>query len=116
MEAQQSKWETVKSLFEAAQGIAPEKLSEFLATRCQDKEVCAEVERLLREYREAESFLSTPAVGRISVSPRSAGGIRFEPSQHLHGLRNRQSCRPRFHRDGVIGRPDVEAAHCRGTA
>jgi serine/threonine protein kinase len=66
MEAQQSKWETVKSLFEAAQGIAPAELAEFLATRCQDKEVCAEVERLLREYREAESFLSTPAVGRIS--------------------------------------------------
>ena len=66
MEAQQSKWETVKSLFEAAQGIGPDELSQFLATRCQDKEVCAEVERLLREYREAEGFLSTPAVGRIS--------------------------------------------------
>jgi eukaryotic-like serine/threonine-protein kinase len=82
MEAQQSKWETVKSLFEAAQGIAPAELSQFLATKCQDKEVCAEVERLLREYHEAESFLSTPAVGRIS-GPPFAEALKFEPGEIL---------------------------------
>ena len=47
MEAQQSKWETVKTLFEAAQGVDPEELSQFLAAKCQDAEICAEVERLL---------------------------------------------------------------------
>ena len=83
MEAQQSKWETVKSLFEAAQGIAPEELSQFLATRCQDREVCAEVERLLREYREAESFLSTPAVGRISEPLEES--LKFPPGEILAG-------------------------------
>jgi serine/threonine protein kinase len=83
MEAQQSKWETVKSLFEAAQGIAPAELAEFLATRCQDKEVCAEVERLLREYREAESFLSTPAVGRISEPLEDSP--KFQPGEILGG-------------------------------
>ncbi|HKF04731.1 MAG TPA: protein kinase [Candidatus Sulfotelmatobacter sp.] len=82
MEAQ-SKWETVKSLFEAAQEVAPEDLSQFLATRCQDPEVCAEVERLLREYREAESFLSTPAVGRIS-EPLDQSLI-FSPGEILAG-------------------------------
>lgn len=80
MEAQ-SKWETVKSLFEAAQGIPPEQLSEFLATRCPDKEVCAEVERLLREYREAENFLSTPAVGRISEPLEEP--LKFSPGEIL---------------------------------
>src|SRR4029077_3479003 len=84
MEARQGKWETVKSLFEAAQGVAPEELSEFLAARCQDPEVCAEVVRLLAEYREAESFLSTPAVGRISTAPLDEA-LRFAPGEILAG-------------------------------
>ena len=84
MEAQQSKWETVKSLFEAAQGIAPEELSQFLATRCQDKDVCAEVERLLCEYRKAGTFLSTPAVGRVSEPPLDEV-LTFAPGEILAG-------------------------------
>lgn len=79
MEAHQGKWETVKSLFEAAEGISPAELPQFLAARCDDEEVCAEVMRLLSEYYQSESFLSTPAVGRISTtafneSPRFAPG------------------------------------------
>jgi eukaryotic-like serine/threonine-protein kinase len=66
MEAQPTKWETVKSLFESAQEIAPAEVSQYLAEKCSDPEIRAEVERLLKEYREAENFLSTPAVGRIS--------------------------------------------------
>src|SRR5262249_49484946 len=62
----------------------PAELSQFLATKCQDKEVCAEVERLLREYREAESFLSTPAVGRISGPPLEEA-LKFEPGEILAG-------------------------------
>jgi len=84
MEAQQSKWETVKSLFEAAQGVSPEERSDFLAARCQDKEVCAEVTRLLGEYHEAESFLSTPAIGRISAPPLDET-LRFSTGEILAG-------------------------------
>ena len=84
MEAQQGKWETVKSLFEAAQGIAPEDVSRFLAAQCSDAEICAEVERLLVEYRLAEGFLSTPAVGRISKDPL-AETFKFAPGEILAG-------------------------------
>jgi eukaryotic-like serine/threonine-protein kinase len=84
MEAQQSKWEIVKTLFEAAQGIAPEELSQFLATKCHDAEICAEVVRLLGEYRRAESFLSTPAVGRISGPPLNPA-LKLTPGELLAG-------------------------------
>src|SRR5580692_8406438 len=84
MEAQQSKWETVKTLFEAAQDIAPEELSQFLATKCHDPEICAEVERLLGEYHGAESFLSTPAVGRISGPPLNQT-LKLTPDELLAG-------------------------------
>ena len=82
MEAHQGKWETVKSLFEAAQGVAPEEVSRFLAGQCPDPEICAEVERLLGEYRQAEGFLSTPAVGPISED-RFAETLRFAPGEIL---------------------------------
>ena len=82
MEAQPGKWETVKSLFDAAQGIPPEELPQFLAARCQDKEVCAEVVRLLAEYHESESFLSTPAVGHLSTPPIDEL-LRFAPGEVL---------------------------------
>jgi predicted Ser/Thr protein kinase/Flp pilus assembly protein TadD len=74
MEAEPTKWETVKLLFEAAQEIAPAEVSQYLAEKCSDPEIRSEVERLLGEYREAENFLSTPAVGRIS-----AGDIQNKP-------------------------------------
>jgi len=82
MATQQDKWETVKSLFEAAQGVAPEELAQFLAAQCPDKEVCAEVMRLLGEYHESENFLSSPAIGRISSSP-SGESLRFTPDEVL---------------------------------
>ena len=84
MEAQQSKWETVKTLFEAAEGVDPQELSQFLAAKCQDPEICAEVERLLGEYRQAGSFLSTPAVGRISA-PTPGETLKLAPGELLAG-------------------------------
>ncbi len=84
MEAPPSKWETVKTLFEAAQELAPEKVSQFLAANCQDSQIREEVERLLREYRQAESFLSTPALGRLSPS-RVEGVAEFSPGEILSG-------------------------------
>jgi len=65
METQPAKWEIVKSLFEAAQDLPPEEVAQFLADRCQDPDVCREVQRLLSEYREASGFLSSPAVARL---------------------------------------------------
>jgi eukaryotic-like serine/threonine-protein kinase len=59
------KWESIKSLFEAAQDVPPADLPAFLEQRSPDPEVRSEVSRLLSEYHEAERFLSTPAVGRF---------------------------------------------------
>lgn len=84
MEVPPSKWETVKTLFEAAQELAPEEVSQFLAINCGDRQIREEVERLLREYREAKSFLSTPALGRIC--PSDAGSMaEFSPGEVLSG-------------------------------
>ena len=47
-----------------------------------DPETRAEVERLLQEYRQAENFLSTPAVGRLA---ESAETLAFSPGEVLAG-------------------------------
>jgi len=65
METKRAKWEAVKVLFESAQELPPEKVSGFLAEYCTDTDVRREVERLLEEFRQASSFLSTPALGRL---------------------------------------------------
>jgi serine/threonine protein kinase/tetratricopeptide (TPR) repeat protein len=77
------KWEAVKALFESAQELPPDQVSLFLTQNCQDVEVCAEVERLLQEYRQAEAFLSTPALGRLSddTQPR----MEFHSGEMLAG-------------------------------
>ena len=84
MEAQPTKWETVKNLFEAAQELPSEQVSEFLAEHCTDVSVRAEVERLLGEYRQAGDFLSIAAVG--SLHPASGTGSQeFAPGEVLAG-------------------------------
>ena len=84
MEAQPTKWETVKNLFEAAQELPPEQVSEFLAEHCTDVSVRVEVERLLGEYRQAGDFLSIAAVG--SLHPASGTGSQeFAPGEVLAG-------------------------------
>ena len=87
MGAPPGKWETVKGLFEAAQELAPEEVSQFLAANCGDSEIREEVERLLREYRQAASFLSTPAFGRLSASDSEATP-EFAPGEILAGKYN----------------------------
>ena len=62
MPTRPDRWETVKSLFEAALEKDLSGRSAFLAERCGDASVRAEVERLLAEYEQAGSFLSTPAL------------------------------------------------------
>ena len=78
MEAQPTKWETVKALFEAALEVPPEEVSRFLTQRCTDADVCAEVERLLTEHREAADFLSTPALGPLRPD-KVNDPAKFEP-------------------------------------
>jgi len=84
MEAQPSKWEAVKALFESAENVAPHELSQFLTERCPDPEIRSEVERLLHEYRQAERFLSTPAIGRISA-PIGVDDLKIEIGEILAG-------------------------------
>ena len=62
------KWETVKNLFGAALELRAPERSAFLLARSTDKEVRAEVERLLKEYEEAETeFLSNAPAFSISA-------------------------------------------------
>src|ERR1044071_5658811 len=75
MPTQPNQWETVKSLFEAAVEVDSAQRPTWLAERCQDASVRAEVERLLAEYDEAGAFLSSPALGN-SLSPRPDLPIR----------------------------------------
>jgi serine/threonine protein kinase len=84
MEAQPTKWETVKALFEAALEVPPEEVSRFLTERCTDADVCAEVERLLTEHREAADFLSTPALGPFRPD-KVNDPAKFEPGEILGG-------------------------------
>jgi eukaryotic-like serine/threonine-protein kinase len=84
MEAPPSRWETVKSLFELVQELAPEKASQFLAANCGDSEICQEVERLLREYRKDKSFLSTPAIGTLCTAEQE-NRTEFAPGEILAG-------------------------------
>jgi serine/threonine protein kinase len=66
MTLEPEKWETVKALFDAAQELAPQDLASFLERQTPDPSIRSEVERLLTEFREADGFLSDPALGRIS--------------------------------------------------
>ena len=61
------RWETLKELFEGALNVTPTRRSALVQERCSDLELCAEVERLLSEYEEARSFLSTPLLGDVRL-------------------------------------------------
>src|ERR1039457_3276643 len=81
------KWENIKSLFEAAQDVPSSDLPAFLEQRSPDPEIRSEVNRLLSEYREAEGFLSTPAVGHLHGDrlqyEHALDSIRFPPGEVL---------------------------------
>ncbi|MGB7437299.1 MAG: serine/threonine-protein kinase, partial [Candidatus Acidiferrum sp.] len=75
MELSPEKWETIKSLFEAALEEDSTRRSAFLQGRCPDATVRAEVERLLAEHDKAGEFLSTPALANLTpkVEPPTEG-------------------------------------------
>jgi serine/threonine protein kinase len=88
MAVEREKWEIIKSLFEAAQDVPPAELLAFLEQQSPDPEIRSEVSRLLSEYREAQDFLSTPAVGPLGgdkLLGRTSDKIRFPPGEVLAG-------------------------------
>ena len=68
-------WEIVKALFESAQDVPDEQVSAFLAAKSADPAVRAEVGRLLAEFHEAGTFLSSPPF----VSNDQQGQYRWDP-------------------------------------
>ena len=61
------KWQKIKSLFEAAQEIAPDKREKFLENACgADDDLKKEVEKLLGSFDEAETFMEKPAVAEAA--------------------------------------------------
>jgi len=88
MAVEREKWESIKSLFEAAQDVPPAELLAFLEQQSPDPEIRSEVSRLLSEYREAQDFLSTPAVGPLcgdKLLGRTPDTVRFPPGEVLAG-------------------------------
>jgi serine/threonine protein kinase len=61
-------WEAVKALFDAALELEEPEREAFLCAESADDSVRAEVERLLAEYDEAGTFLSSPALAAIPLS------------------------------------------------
>jgi eukaryotic-like serine/threonine-protein kinase len=78
-------WENVKALFDAALELRPEERAAFLRRRSSDADVREEVERLLDEYDEAGTFLSTPAVGRLPIKGKGAPTYRLSEGEVLAG-------------------------------
>jgi serine/threonine-protein kinase len=60
------KWLEVKEIFNAAHDLPPDKRQSFLAEKCPDDELRAEVEALLASAKEAESFIEAPALTRVA--------------------------------------------------
>jgi eukaryotic-like serine/threonine-protein kinase len=89
MAVEREKWESIKSLFEAAQDVPPAELLAFLEQQSPDPEIRSEVSRLLSEYREAQDFLSTPAVGPLGGDTlrlgRTPDTLRFPAGEVLAG-------------------------------
>ena len=79
------KWEIVKALFESAQELPREQVAAFLTAKTLDPDVRAEVARLIAEYQEAGTFLSTPAVAAAQPVQREITQTRLVPGEILAG-------------------------------
>jgi serine/threonine protein kinase len=78
-------WAAVKELFEAALAKDAAQRPSFLEERCPDVGLRAEVERLLAEHDQAGTFLSTPAMDRLSVYGTDASKQRLSNGEVLAG-------------------------------
>src|SRR5215471_10900300 len=63
-------WKQVKELFEFALDQPPAQRPDFLREQCPDDTIRREVEKLLENYLEAGTFLSTPAMNPRVAIPR----------------------------------------------
>lgn len=74
-------WQAIKELFEAALEEKTERRVSFVRERCGNSQLCAAVERLLAEHKEAGTFLSTPIVALPSLE----GEDKAPPSRLAEG-------------------------------
>jgi hypothetical protein len=80
------RWQTIKSLFEAASALAGKERERFLQKSCgQDDDLRREVERLLASFESSESFMEQPAIAAAAsmfeekktlISPRATGEVK----------------------------------------
>jgi serine/threonine protein kinase/tetratricopeptide (TPR) repeat protein len=96
MATQQDNREAVKALFAAALEENPADRSSFLKERCSDASVCAEVERLLAEHDEAESFLRTRDSDQTTASLGDAHLPSLDPAASTQQLSESQVLAGRF--------------------
>jgi len=66
MEPGSERWERVKSLFDAALERSPEERERFLADRCDDEDVRAEVLSLLHNHDSADNFMLSGTEGVLA--------------------------------------------------
>jgi serine/threonine-protein kinase len=78
------RWDDIETLFESALDRPPEDRIRWLHGTCDDPELCAEVERLLRAHERAEGILDAPA----PLAPGSADvqGHRIGPYRVLREI------------------------------
>jgi serine/threonine protein kinase/tetratricopeptide (TPR) repeat protein len=79
MDMAQSDWSRVKELFQSALEVDPGGRAEFLDQSCTDCHTRDQVEKLLRNYEEADRFFADPVVNRLSGGDTAAQTPDSEP-------------------------------------
>src|SRR4029077_3510128 len=70
MQMTPERWKQVKALFESALDLAPPQRATFLGEQCPDDAMRRDVEKLLKDDKEAEDFLSSPVMNPRVAIPR----------------------------------------------
>lgn len=70
MQMTPERWKQVKALFESALDLAPPQRATFLGEQCPDDAMRRDVEKLLKDHKEAEDFLSSPVMNPRVAIPR----------------------------------------------
>jgi serine/threonine protein kinase len=78
-----ARWKQIEQLYHSALEQEPTQRAEFLKQACTgDEELCREVESLLAQQTEAQSFIETPA---FEVVARGTAEHRVEPTLIIPG-------------------------------
>ena len=89
-------WERIKSLFNEALELPPERRAAFLAASCEDEKLRAEVEAILEHYQRAGSFLEESPAQRLAADlPAHSATPSFSSGEIISG---------RFRIAGFLGR------------